>query len=209
MNFKTKGKVKFAAATAMCMIFVFTVLSLLPVNGEGEIYDNVVRLHVIANSDSEKDQSLKLLVRDRILEIVSSGEEYMSVDEAVLGIDNMKEYLVSESKKVLMEHGCSDDVRIELGFEEYPVRYYDNFVLPEGKYTSLRVIIGSGEGKNWWCVLYPPLCTASSEAECEEEFLAAGFSSEQYQLIKQDSKPKYKVRFRILEIISEAFGFEY
>lgn len=209
MKLKTDGKVKFAAVLALCVIFVFTLMSLLPVNGEEQIYDNVVRLHVIANSDSERDQSLKLLVRDRILELVSAEEDYETMDAAVSGIDSMKETLITEAKKVLMEHECADDVRIELGFEEYPVRYYDNFVLPEGKYTSLRVIIGEGEGKNWWCVLYPPLCTASSEAEQEEDFLAAGFSSEQYKLIKQDSDPKYKVRFRILEIISEAFGFEY
>ena len=93
--------------------------------------------------------------------------------------------------------------------EKYPVRYYDDFRLPAGEYTSLRVVIGSGEGHNWWCVLFPPLCTAASEEECEEEFLAAGFSGEQYRLIKKDSDGRYKIRFKMLEVLSEAFGFEY
>ncbi len=206
---KSNVKVKFAVSFAACMIIVFVLLSLLPVNGEQEIYDNVVRLHVIANSDSDDDQRLKLLVRDRILETVSENGKYDSIDEAVVGLEAQKELIAREAEKVLIAQECFDKVRVELGYEDYPVRYYDNFVLPEGKYTSLRVIIGDGAGKNWWCVLYPPLCCASSAAEQEEDFLAAGFSSEQYKLILQDSKPKYKVRFKILEIIAEAFGFDY
>ncbi len=201
--------VKFILYFCVLMVGVYCLLNLLPLHGETEIYDNTVRLHVIADSDSESDQKLKLLVRDAVLETVCSAEKSESKESAVKRIEGMKEEIVSASEKVLRREGCADSVTVDFGQESYPTRYYEDFMLPEGTYTSLRVIIGEGEGKNWWCVLYPPLCTAASEGEAREDFLAAGFSSEQYKLIQNESGAKYKIRFRFLEILSEAFGFGY
>ncbi len=201
--------VKFILYFCVLMVGVYCLLSLLPFHGEAEIYENTVRLHVIANSDDAEDQRVKLLVRDAILEAVAEKGKSESKEGAVLKLTDMEEEIIEKSEKVLSREGFEDSVRIEFGKEKYPTRYYENFTLPAGTYTSLKVVIGEGEGKNWWCILYPPLCTAASEGEAEEDFLAAGFSSEQYKLIKNDSGLKYKMRFRFLELFAEAFGFEY
>lgn len=202
------SKIKYLLTFALCSVAAFLLISVLPSSGEEKLYENVVRLHVIANSDSEKDQTVKLAVRDAVLSEISK----MSVDStdgASEYIEDKKAEITSLCNKVLEESGSSDTVHLEFGKENYPVRYYDSFALPAGQYTSLRVVIGEGEGKNWWCVLYPPLCTASSEAECEDEYLAAGFTGEEYRLIKKESGVKYKIKFKILEIIAETFGFDY
>ena len=88
-------------------------------------------------------------------------------------------------------------------------RYTALVFVPAGRYTSLRVVIGPGDGHNWWCVLCPPLCTSFSEEERREDFIDAGFTSDEYRLINNSSGTKYRVRFRILEILSEVFGFDY
>lgn len=204
MNKTVKCLIGFAVSCTVA----FCVITLLPTHNEADIYDGVVRLHVIANSDGEQDQSLKLSVRDAVLDAVS---EYSMANkaEAEKSIEERKEEIAEISEKTLRSLGCSDKVRVEFGKEKYPVRFYDSFALPAGEYTSLKVIIGSGEGHNWWCVLYPPMCTASCEAECEDEFISAGFTGEEYRLIQKNSGVKYKVRFRLLEILSDTFGFEY
>lgn len=201
-------KIKYLMTFAISCIAAFAIISVIPANGEEKIYENVVRLHVIANSDSNEDQRLKLAVRDAILEKIKDSDAD-SVEEAVDYIKKEESSIQTICNNVLKEKGSDDSVRLILGRENYPVRYYDSFALPSGDYISLRVVIGEGDGHNWWCVLYPPLCTAASEEECEEEYIAAGFTGEEYKLIKKESGIKYKIKFKLLEIISEAFGFDY
>ncbi|MBR2024511.1 MAG: stage II sporulation protein R, partial [Clostridia bacterium] len=98
-------------------------------------------------------------------------------------------------------------VSIELGEEEYPTKEYEDFTLPAGIYTSLRVIIGEGEGKNWWCVLYPPLCT-SYAIEYDDTSIDVGFTKDQYDFIT-GNQTEYKIKFKLLEMASQAFGFDY
>lgn len=201
-------KIKYLMTFAISCISAFAIISVIPANGEEKIYENVVRLHVIANSDSNEDQRLKLAVRDAILEKIKDSDAD-SVEEAIDYIKKEESSIQTICNNVLKEKGSDDSVRLILGRENYPVRYYDSFALPSGDYISLRVVIGEGDGHNWWCVLYPPLCTAASEEECEEEYIAAGFTGEEYKLIKKESGIKYKIKFKLLEIISEAFGFDY
>ena len=201
--------IKFLVLSAALILLAAVLISYLPVNGEERIYENMIRLHVIANSDSDEDQQLKLLVRDAVIGVVSSAPRASTAKEAEAGIRSRTEEILAAAKKVLMEHGSDDGVSVLFDTEKYPVRYYEGFTLPAGEYTSLRVVIGDGDGHNWWCVLFPPLCTATSEEEREEEFIEAGFTSEEYSLIKQDSGTKYKVRFKILEILADVFGFDY
>lgn len=199
---------KFMLSLCCCILVFAMVVTFLPVNGESEIYDNMIRLHVIANSDSEADQALKLKVRDTILNTLSNLEgENKEMAEAEIA--RLIPIIEKAAEDTITNEGYTYSVKAEIGEEKYPVRYYDDYVLPEGVYSSLRVTIGEGEGKNWWCVLYPPMCTATSVKECEEDFIAAGFSGEQYKLIKKNSGGKYKIRFAILEMLSEAFGFDY
>ncbi len=200
----SKG-IKLLVLSAALILTVTVLLSFLPVNGEAGIYENVIRLHVIANSDSESDQKLKLEVRDAVLETVSSLPCAGTKDEAESSIRSHLDEIKSAAERVLRERGSSDSAEVLFDTEKYPVRYYEDFALPAGEYTSLRVVIGSGEGRNWWCVVFPPLCTSACEGAPEDDFIAAGFTSDEYRLIKNGSGTKYKVRFRILEILADVF----
>ena len=196
-------KVKIIGALCLSFLVLFAVTSVLPVNGEAEIYDDMIRLHVLANSDFEEDQALKLKVRDAVLEEAekicadNSEEAYVKTKESL-------EILERAAEKKIREEGYDYPVLVVLGEEKYPEREYDGFTLPEGTYTSLRVLIGEAEGKNWWCVLYPPLCTASAEKR-EDVFIAAGFTDEQYKTITESNNKTYKIKFKIAEIIKDLF----
>ncbi len=196
-------KVKLILSLCASFLAAFMLLFVLPVNGEEKIYTDMIRLHVIANSDTDEDQSLKLKVRDAVLTVV----EKMTPDnreEAEKNIADNKEEILEAAKEVIAENGYSYPVTMELGTEKYPEREYDGFTLPAGRYRSLRIIIGEGKGHNWWCVLYPPLCRTAAEKR-EETFIAAGFTEEQYRTITESGKTRYKVKFKILELISELF----
>ena len=186
----------------------FTLNHIIPTNEEFEIYQNTVRLHVLANSDSENDQNAKLKVRDALLEKISSYDSD-SKEDALDMIEQKKDELCRVAEGILKNEGMSHSVRIEIGKEHYPTRYYDDFALPAGNYTSVRVIIGEGEGQNWWCVLYPPLCTASAIKYDEDYCIEAGLTKGQYNLITDNHRGEYKIKFRLLEIASEVFGFQY
>lgn len=188
------------------IVFLF-IWHFIPKAEECEIYDSTVRLHVIANSDSERDQSVKLKVRDALLEEISDYE-CKTKKEAVTRIFENKDELEALATATLKSEGIIDTVSIEIGKEVYPERTYEDFSLPAGEYTSVRVIIGEGEGKNWWCVLFPPLCTAQAVKYDEDAFISTGLSREQYYMITGTSG-EYEVKFKLLEIASSAFGFEY
>ncbi len=198
-------KVKIIASLSAAILIAFTFISVLPVNGEEKIYTDLIRLHVIANSDSDSDQALKLKVRDAVLESASELGLNGGKENAEMIITSGKRMLISAASKVIADEGYDYPVHIELGEEHYPERNYEDFTLPEGEYTSLRVIIGDGAGHNWWCVLYPPLCTAVA-GEREETFISAGFTDEQYRAITDSGKTKYKVKFKIVEILEEILG---
>lgn len=195
-------------ATVLISMATFFVLNaVIPTKAECEIYDSCVRLHILANSDSEKDQSLKLKVRDKMLEKISSYE-LKSKGEALSKIEDDKDELIEIAKEVIKENGEEYDVDLEIGVEKYPTRYYDDFSLPAGKYTSVIVKIGEAEGENWWCVLYPPLCTSAAIKADKDACIDVGLTKDQYNLITQSSG-KYKVKFKILEVAANALGIEY
>ena len=185
----------------------FTLSSVIPTSEECQIYNSCVRLHVIANSDTEKDQELKLKVRDKLLEYVGKYE-VESKEEALLKMQEETSTLEEIARETIKENGYDYDVKIEIGLEDYPTKNYDNFSLPAGEYTSVRVIIGGGDGQNWWCVLYPPLCTQAALSYDKDACIEVGLSSNQYDLIT-GANGKYKVKFKILEMASELVGFEY
>ena len=191
------------------MLVCAASLVILPVRGEHEVYDDVIRLHVIAASDEPADQSLKLTVRDSVLDFLS--KELSSIkdrDKAERVIAASLDGVRENAEKTIAENGSDYAVSVDLSREKYPQRSYGAFSLPGGEYTSLRVTLGEGAGKNWWCIIFPSLCTANAE-RAENDFTGAGFSSDQYGMIRSDGAPKYRVRFRILEILSGVFGFEY
>lgn len=191
------------------LIVTFTVIGLctllicLPIHGEAEIYDSVLRLHVIANSDSEEDQALKLKVRDAILE--KTKEIFCGCttrEEARKKVEENIVFISSVAKEAIIGEGYSYDVNVTLDEENYPTKNYESFCFPSGEYLSLRVIIGEGGGQNWWCVLFPPLCIGA--ASQQNDAIEVGLSGEQYNIITQSSDSHYKIRFKLLEAISEA-----
>ena len=195
-------------AFTVAFLLLFGAFMLLPVHGESEIYDSVIRLHVLANSDSDGDQAQKLLVRDRVIEVTGTllkGAETRDEAEVILRQNLGK--LREAAEEVLRQNGCFDAVAVSLGQEDYPTRRYERLAFPAGEYLSLRVMIGEAEGANWWCVLFPPLClsAATTKKEAEEAFLAAGLTEEQYRIITDSGNGKYRLRFKILEVAGKWF----
>ena len=188
---------------ALCAVLLF--LGLFPVHGEDEIYDTVVRLHVLANSDSEEDQALKLRVRDAVLAVTSPLlADCKTQDEARAVIKAHEDDIITAAEQVIHSEGRDDRVSLLLGNEEYPQRDYDSFCFPAGEYLSLRVCIGDAEGQNWWCCLFPPLCLGTSTVsteDAEDAFISVGLTPSQYKIITESEKPVYKVRFKLLELL--------
>ena len=198
---------KFLVTLTSSILIAALVLSVIPCFGESEIYNNTLRLHVIAESDSTEDQSLKLGVRDTVLATVSEKlESCTSFDDAYAAVASMTGIIELAAEDYLRENGSSCSVKVELGREDYPRRDYGDTSLPAGEYTSLRVVIGEGEGKNWWCVLFPSVCMGF--AKDMDEYAAVGFTPREYKVITGESGG-WKIRFRLLEILSDVIGFDY
>ena len=183
-------------------IFLIGLLTVLPVHGESGIYENVLRLHVLANSDSNEDQALKLKVRDSILketELLLNGASSRSEAEKII-MQNIS-LLEQVALETIKTEGYDYAVTVEISEEEYPTKNYESVSFPAGEYLSLKIKIGAAEGQNWWCVLFPPLCL--SAATDKESFTSVGITDDQYQIITETNKPKYKIKFKILESFNE------
>lgn len=202
----------------LSIIILLLILTILPIRGESGIYESVIRLHVVANSNSDTDQSMKLYVRDRILaecaeELVSDSgnakEAYKELSKAG-GLDKILSVAKEAVNEYCAENGLDiPEVRIDLGREHYPQKSYEGLCFPSGEYYSLQIVIGSGSGQNWWCVLFPPLCFAAASesggSADEDEFISVGLTPDQYNVISGEENPKYRIRFRILEWIEGLF----
>jgi stage II sporulation protein R len=202
---KIKKSTKQALTLLLTLTLLIGLLAILPIHSESNIYDSVLRLHVIANSDSDEDQALKLLVRDAILlkaqELLGDISNRESAEKI---ISQNLEHLRLCAEKTIIDNGYSYPVSISLGKEDYPTKSYESCAFPSGEYTSLQIFIGDASGKNWWCVLFPPLCL--SAATDKDAFTSVGITDSQYQIITDTKNPKYKIRFKILESFSEIMG---
>ena len=183
------------------------ILSVLPVSGEHRIYEDVLRLHVIAVSDRDGDQELKLRVRDSVLDCISGAvSDCTSFEEANETVSAMLAEIRDAAEICVRENGGCCGVTVELSPEKYPRRDYGSACLPAGVYQSLRITLGEGAGKNWWCVLFPTVCIRFAEGAADESaYIAAGFTPEEYRIITGDSGG-WKIKFRILEILAEVFA---
>lgn len=124
-----------------------------------EIKDKLIRFHVIANSDTEEDQNLKLKVRDRVVEALSEKlSEVTSLEEAENELEKNIEYVNKIAKEVIEENNYTYEVNTMLSYENFPDKVYGDYIFPQGNYEAFRVIIGEGKGQNWWCVMFPSLC---------------------------------------------------
>ncbi len=189
----------------LCTALMF--VGLLPVHGEEEIYDTVVRLHVLANSDSEEDQALKLEVRDAILKVTAPlMEGCVDQRDAIERLEGAEEQILAAARSAIAAREKQYDVSITFGEEEYPERDYQSFCFPSGTYVSMRVCIGEAEGENWWCCLFPQLCLSAAtvgRAEAEDACISVGLTPSQYKIITESEKPVYQVRFKLLELFGK------
>ncbi|MBR6708786.1 MAG: stage II sporulation protein R [Clostridia bacterium] len=197
--------------SAALFLLAALILPCLPLNDDAAIYDNVIRLHVIAASDSEADQATKLAVRDAILEKITPLVTDCATREAAQArIAAVSEEIAALADTTVSARGHAYTARVLLGTERYPTRTYESAALPSGEYLSLRVVLGEGEGQNWWCVLFPPLCqsVALGEDDAEERCIAAGLTPEQYRLITggESGQLRYRVRFKLLELLDDVVG---
>ena len=171
----------------------------LSMRSQQTLADRVVRLHILANSDSSDDQSLKLWVRDAILERAEEVLENTSDrKQAEAALRAALPELQALAAAEIEAHGHSYPVRAELTHTAFPTRAYEGFTLPAGEYLALRLIIGEGAGHNWWCVVFPPLCAAAT-GDVAQTAMAAGLSEEDVRLITEDGNG-YVLKFKSIEI---------
>lgn len=173
---------------------------------ESALADQVLRLHVVANSDSDSDQARKLLVRDAVLAQAAQILEGVSDRRgAEAALAPHLDELAQAGADALARTGTADPVTVTLADQWFPTKEYDGFSLPAGQYRALRVTIGEGRGRNWWCVVFPPLCLASVSEQSVESAAEGVLSDDQVALITgQDGG--YVLKFRLIEWWQELIG---
>lgn len=171
------------------------------------ISDGMLRLHVVANSDSKDDQAIKIEVRDAVLaaaEKILTGSE--SVDEARAVLKNNLDALEEASNLTLERLGSRETASVTLERELFGTRHYDGFSLPGGYYDALRVTIGTGEGKNWWCVVYPQICMASTTEQQEAVAVMGGMKAEDVAILQAQTS-EYELKFKTLELFENILSW--
>ena len=191
MKFK-RFEIALALGLMLCLL-----MSALTTGTQAGLSGKLVRLHILANSDSEADQAIKLAVRDRLLK----EADFTDGDITANKLTRLEAVAQDELACLSSTHS----VTVSRAWMYFDTREYQGFALPAGYYDAVRVVIGAGEGRNWWCVMYPGLCTGASEAELEDAALAAGFSEDELAFIRQDGTT-YVVRFKLAEIAGQIRG---
>ena len=175
--------------------------------------EKLIRFHVIANSDNNEDQELKLKVRDNIISYLKPKlENSDSISESEEIIKSEYENLYKISRETVKENGYDYDISVGIEYSNFPTKQYSNVVLPAGEYKALKVIIGEGKGKNWWCVMFPPLCFVDEENgiidEETDSKLQSVLDEEEYELITSENKTEVntvKLKFKIVEVVKSIF----
>ena len=182
---------------ALCIGLLTAVFAYaVPVRAQEQLADKLTRLHVIANSDSEADQALKLAVRDRIIE--AAGYEYGHFEGEI--DDELLALLQQAAQEEVLARGFLYPVTVTHERTFFDTRHYDGFSLPAGYYDAVRVIIGDGDGQNWWCVLFPPLCLPAAQTG---EFSEEASGADEMLLREEEGRPKYKMRLAVVEWAQE------
>lgn len=190
-----------------------------------EVKDSLIRFHVIANSDSDEDQKLKLKVRDEVIDYLYPYlSNSQSLDESRQIIKRNMDKVHEIAEQVIKQNNYSYSVATQLSRENFPEKSYGNIILPQGNYEAFRVIIGSGQGKNWWCVMFPPLCFVDeSKAQVEYDKTEARIKANEKQADlkselnidgddtnkvddEENKENKVQVKFKILEIFNDLFN---
>ena len=176
-------------AALLISLLIAVLFCMVPVQEQVLLSEKLTRLHVLANSDEPADQQLKLQVRDAVLEAASGAVE---INDALL------EQMQMAAQQTVASAGYEYAVQVRRERYYFDTRRYDTFSLPAGEYHSVRVIIGDGAGKNWWCVVAPPLCAGVCEAELEEIAVSSGLSEKEISFICEEKG--YVLRFQLVDL---------
>lgn len=187
-------KKKIAVFVPVFLAFILFICSFAPLITTGESISNkVLRLHIIANSDSDYDQNVKLKVRDEVLKL--SGDIFAdckTLEDAKNVSQNNIDLIQSVANNTLSSLGCSEAATVAVAKEYFSTRIYDDFTLPAGIYDSIKIVIGNGEGHNWWCVMFPQVCLSGCTKDLEDDL-----TDEEIKMIHSKD---YIVKFKAVEI---------
>ena len=212
-----RKKTKTVLAILITFVIVVVILAIILLNNysgnlNSELSGNLIRLHVVANSDSPEDQAVKRNVRDAVLDYMN---EELDSGEDIEGTRQLLKSRLNEITNVaeneIMRCGRNDKVTADLGDYPFPTKAYGDIKLPAGNYQALKVVIGKGEGANWWCVLFPPLCfvdvTHGTVPDFAKERLKEALPEEEYDIVTmaddEDDIP-IKIKFKIVELFQDS-----
>ncbi|MBE6943498.1 MAG: stage II sporulation protein R [Ruminococcaceae bacterium] len=188
----------------LSILFVALYYGLSCYRDKKQLRNDVIRLHVVANSDSDADQAQKLRVRDVINQYLCQLlENVESAKDARRMISDHLSDLEIVASELLSSEGTDMAVRVTLTNESFDIREYDTFTLPSGVYSSLRIELGAAEGKNWWCVVFPSLCLPAAGNSFAETAAGAGFSDS----LTGGLSGKYQFRFFVLDLFGQVEKF--
>lgn len=196
----------------ICLIILFSSFVLISASSyatvvSSDLADNFFRLHILANSDSEEDQALKLIVRDNIIEYMNTlSYEGLTKESAISLTSSHLQNFKEIAEKTIQEQGYDYPVSLEIGNFYFPTKEYGNVSLPAGYYDALKIEIGKANGKNWWCSLFPPLCFVDISSgvidEESEEYLKENLTNEEFAIITENSDD-VKFKFKIIELLNK------
>lgn len=203
---------------SILIIFIICILLVLPINNivkgsvtQEDIAKKIIRFHVVANSDSDKDQQLKLKIRDEILKFIEPKlKKSNSLDESrnILKSNNNEMKKIAED--IIKNSNFKYSVRTSLSNDNFPVKEYGNIVLPAGEYEAYKIIIGNGKGENWWCVMFPPLCFIDitkgevSTKETSDEMRRV-LTEDEYSIVDNTEESTVILKSKVLEIFNSIF----
>lgn len=192
---------------SLFLIFLFISISSYANDVSKDLSDNFFRLHILANSDSEEDQALKLKVRDNIISYMNTLSYSGLTKNEAINLTNSHLVSFQEiAEKTIAGEGYNYPVKLEIGNFYFPTKEYGNVSLPAGYYDALKIEIGEAKGKNWWCSLFPPLCFVDISAgvidEESEKYLKDNLSDDEFAIITDDSET-VKFKFKIIELLNE------
>ena len=190
----------------ICFLLAALVWSGTVIADRQRLRQELVRLHVVANSDSEADQAVKLRVKDAVVESLKDSMTNMTdAEQAKAYLQENLPRIEALANRVLREAGCDGSAAVSLATEEFAARVYDTFSLPAGVYDALRITIGKGQGHNWWCVVFPELCAPATVAGFEETAQCADFSDTLTAAL--EGREGYSIRFFFLDLLGKAETF--
>ena len=189
-------------------IFIFTCAYSYVSAISDNLYNSIFRLHVIANSDSEEDQNLKYIVRDNLINYINENcKDFSSKNDVVQYANNHIEEIKNIAENTVKQYGFNYPITVEIGKFDFPTKSYGDISFPSGLYDALRVKIGESAGKNWWCVMFPPLCfvdtTTGIVSNSSKESLQETLSEENYKVVSDTENTDITIKFKIIEFFEK------